>query len=501
MKPMSMIKVISPGAQDFSEPVAALVKVSSRGLRGIDLSAFEKRAGAQFAHEFAKLAQELKADEPPVHLLAIGATEDYGPNRNGDGFRREICREYHPTFKKFAHFFRNHDNKRAERAYGHVKLSAWHDPMKRIELIVALNGSEAAANRNGGLFADREMEKLARGEDIPVSMACKVSHDICSYCGNKAPRREDYCTSADDGGHCKAGGLAKNIGSLVEIDNGIHHLHADNPDPSYFDISHVWRPADRIAFTVGVLKAAGATTVGGAVLADALGVSLPYELLVDQTQPAQVQRMLKLAYELADYEAASLASGTPLYAHMVGAFATSLQPRQPLPPFARIKFAETMRALADKRIMLPLADFIELVTGHDREKSAFVAAVVRRELPGVYSRLITQDDLPERVGSCPYTPGPVASPAFRLWAEKQAQALSLQSAAVSRRVTRAALRHEAPVLQHLANPVKTAAARSPATELAEEYALYQLAFLGSIPESDPELQLTAGLSLLHNCTE
>ena len=169
---MSMIKIIAPGAQDFSEPVVALIKVSSHGLVGVDLSAFEKRAGAPLAHEIAKLARDLESDEPLVHLLAVGATEDYGANRNGDGFRRTICREYHPTFKKHARFYRDHKNKNKAKSYGQVKYSVFHEPMKRIELVVSLNGSKDAARRNGGLFADREMQKLAEGKDIGVSMAC-----------------------------------------------------------------------------------------------------------------------------------------------------------------------------------------------------------------------------------------------------------------------------------------------------------------------------------------
>jgi len=494
-----MIKVITPGSYDFSEPIAEMVKVSSRGLLGADKAQFEKRAGAQFAHEFAKIANRLHPDETPIHLLAIGATEDYGANRNGDGFRRAICDRYHDTFVKHAHFFRDHKNKDPRKCYGHVKLSAWHDPMKRIELIVALNGSEEAARRNGGIFADKEMQKLAAGKEIPVSMACRVSHDVCSYCGNKAPKRDDYCKSAEDGGMCKAGGLARNIGSLVEIDGGIHHLHADNPDPDFFDISHVFRPADRIAYVSGMMKAAGHSTVSGAELAEVMGVSLPYELLVDKSQPANVQRMLKIAYQLADMEADLSAGHLFPQNEYAGAFAPSVQQTDtPQPRFGREKFSQTLRALADARIALPLANFIELVTGQEKEAAASTAEIVSRELPGIFSRMLTSGDLPERVGNCPYVPGPTASPDLRLWAEKQAQALSVKEAHVRRRVTQAALRQEAPDVNRAANMEKTATDSGPAGRLAEEYALYKLAFIGSIPESDTELQLTQGVVLLQN---
>lgn len=495
-----MIKVITPGAQDFSEPIVSLIKTSSRGLRGVDLSAFEKRAGALLAHEIAKLACDLRADEPLVHLLAIGATEDYGANRNGDGFCRKICETCHPTFKKHARFYRDHDNKDKAKCYGTVKYSTFYDPMKRVELVVVLNGSEEAARRNGGLFADREMEKLAAGKDLAVSMACHVSHDVCSYCGNKAVSRAQYCDSVENGGHCKAGGLRRNIGALVEIDDGIHHLHADNPDPTFFDISNVFRPADRIAYTTGMLKAAGSGVVSGAAVAEALGISLPYELLIDKTQPSHVQRMLKLAYQFADEEAAFRTSNRVPYQGFIGAFAKSVQATDISPPVLyREKIGQTLRALADARIALPLSQFIELAAGQTREKAAEAATVVQRELPGIYSRLLATGDLPERVAATPFIPGPTASPTFRLWAEKQASALSLREAHVRRRVTQAALRGTGVSL--MVTPTageKSAAVHGPATRMAEEYALYKLAFLGSIPESDTEIQLTASMALLQN---
>jgi hypothetical protein len=497
---MSMIKIISPGSQDFSEPVATLVKVSSRGLRGVDLSVFEKRAGAVTAHEIAKIAQDLRADEPLVHLLAIGATEDYGANRNGDGFRRAICQQYHPTFQKLARWYRNHQNKNKAKSYGQIKHSSFHDPMKRIELAVALNGSEEAARRNGGLYADEEMEKLARGEDIPVSMACRVSHDVCSYCKNAAASREEYCESVEDGGHCKAGGLKKNIGVLVEIDGGIHHLHADNPDPGFFDISKVHRPADRIAYTMGILKAAGQETMSGAELAEVLGVTLPYELLIDRAQPNSVQRMLKLAYQLAEMEADMAARGQMPYRSFANAFEASVQASdEPPPPLWREKIGQTLRALADARIALPMEQFLQLVAGQDCEKAAALAPLVQQELPGVYSRLLARGDLPERVVASPFVPGPAASPPFRLWATKQAQSLSLREAPVRHRVTQAALRSvSVSCADPQAQTEKSAAERGPAARMAEEYGLYKIAFLGSIPESDDEMQLTASMALLQN---
>jgi hypothetical protein len=491
---MSMIKIITPDAQDFSAPVASLIKISRQGLRGVDLAAFEKRAGAITAHEIAKLAKDLREDEPLIHMLAIGATGAFGPNRNGDGFTAEVCKRQHPTFVKHARFFRDHQNKNKAKSYGLVKWSGFHDPMKRIELVVALNGSKEAAERNNGLVADKELEKLARGKPISVSMACLVSHDICSYCGNKAPKRADYCVGTDQGGQCKAGGLRDNIGSLVEIDGGIHHLHADNPDPTFFDISHVYRPADRIAYVTGLLKAAGDHVIGGAELAEVMGVTLPSELLLPAGQPAAVEPLFKLAMELAALEA-QVAARRDLTGY-VGAFSPDVQELPALPSQCREKAGQFLMALADNRCLLPMATFLELFANQPREKAAMIAESVRQQLPGVYSRLLEQPDLPNRLATLAYQPAPASGAAFRLWAAKQASALSVQPAAARARAMRAAVRDIVPSLDTTYE--KRAADAGVAGMLAEEYALYKLAFLGALTAPDDEMQLTAAITLLQN---
>lgn len=502
---MTMVKSITFSPEAFGQPIAQIVKLSSRGLLGEDRTDFVKRASTDILRNIESLRDKVASDETLIHLLAMGATEDYGANRNGDGFRRCTCQTYHPTFEKYAMFYRNHDNKDPKKSYGRIIKSAWHDPMKRVELLVALNSNEVAARRNKGLVADQEMEKLAAGRDIPVSMACKVAYDICSYCGNKAPSVKDYCTGVYQGGMCKAGGLRDNIGALVEIDGGIHQLHADNPHPTFFDISHVIRPADRIAYVTGALEKTAAVSgriIKSAELAQQFGISIPYALAIDGYQPQHVHRLVKLAYQLSDAEP-TIADGTfNLSDHYATAFKPSVQGMdQPLelPPQFREKFSVAMRALADQKICLPLARFIEVVAEQPFEKAAEIATIVARELPGIYSRMITDTELPERVKASQYSPAEVtAPPRFAAWAQKMAEDLSLAESHVQRRVTRAALYQEAGTLRRSLGHEKIASVNDSAGRLAEEYALYQLAFLGSFTDSDPNLPLTANLVLLQN---
>lgn len=241
-----IVKTFSWQHWDGAEPSAVLVKIAADGrLRGADLRRFEKRASGS-SELFLRRMQSIKfaADEVPVHLIALGAWEAYGANRNGDAFRESALKRYHSTFEKHAYFYRNHKNRDPKRSYGIVKCSVYNPVMRRVELLVALNGSDKAAQRNGGLVADREIEKLARGDDLGVSMACRVPYDECSYCGNRAANRAEYCTEKT----CAAGGCRDNLGRLVKVGNDFHHLFVHNDHPTFFDISHVFRPADRIAY-------------------------------------------------------------------------------------------------------------------------------------------------------------------------------------------------------------------------------------------------------------
>ena len=499
-----MIKVVSAGSSNFDEPQIQEIRLTRRGiLDPVEKRAFEKRASIDILRDLDSLRDKVASDETLIHMLAVGATEDYGCNRNGDGFRRATCKACHPSFVKYAHFYRNHINKDPKKSYGRLVKSAWHDPMKRIELLVALNSSDAAARRNGGLIADREMEKLAQGKEIPVSMACKVAFDVCSYCGNKAPQTKDYCSGIHEGGMCKAGGLRNNIGAMVEVDGGIHQLHADNPHPTFFDISHVFRPADRIAYVTGTLEKAAAAkghVIKSAELAEQMGVTVPYELMVDGNQPRRVQEVVKLAYQLADIE--STIESSPEAQAYASSFAADLQDNNatPLPKLFQQKFASALRALADERICLPLDRFIEVVADQPREKAAEVAAIVARELPGIYTRLLEDGKLPERIKESKYAPTEaVAPPAFVGWAQKLASDMSLAPQHVERRMTRAALRlMESTALRSTLGHEKIASANTPIRQMAEEYALYKLAFLGAVPETDHNLPLTANLVLLQN---
>lgn len=178
-------------------------------------------------------------------VLALGASETYGANRNGDAFsehpvaaRRNATTEnaywvapgeevtkHYQTFEK-GHAFKHHVNKDPAKASGRIKKAFWNPKMHRIELLIVIDNDK-----------DPEWVERVNDGDFPaVSMGCRIKYDVCSLCGNKAPTRKEYC---DD------------------IKLGMNRVNPDgtknfvyNPSPDFFDISRVFRPADRTGFTL-----------------------------------------------------------------------------------------------------------------------------------------------------------------------------------------------------------------------------------------------------------
>lgn len=188
-------------------------------------------------------------------LLAMGAEETYGPNRNGDGFSeypvpargkeatargerwwvapgQELTQTYRTFESNPARAFRHHQNKDPDKASGYVKRAFWNPRMHRVELLTVIDNEKDA----------EWVERVEQGEFPAVSMGCRIKYDVCSRCGNKAPSRAEYCKHA----------LAMN---QVNPDGTKNFVY--NPDSDFFDISRVFRPADRIGYTLKKVAEAG----------------------------------------------------------------------------------------------------------------------------------------------------------------------------------------------------------------------------------------------------
>lgn len=145
------------------------------------MSALKPRAGSQY-----------------VLVNAMGASEYYGSNANGDWWPEKALKHAphtwkgvplvdiplartwpygYPTFyqaKPFAH----HKNSDPSRGFGEVELALWNEPMHRVELVLRVD--EEKCTRFGGT---EFWEALLRGEHPDVSMGARVPYDTCFPAG------------------------------------------------------------------------------------------------------------------------------------------------------------------------------------------------------------------------------------------------------------------------------------------------------------------------------
>jgi hypothetical protein len=172
-----------------------------------------------------------------ILVLAMTAGEFYGPNRNGDAWPERPLRvgnsiigpdavlpKHYKTFETDANVFKHHINKNPDKRIGRVLRAFYNWNMHRVELLLALD------NR----MAEDIVQRIDQDEFPAVSMGCRVKHDTCSICGNEAPSRRQYCDHA-----------RFQLGVLLP--NG-KRIFVWNPNPKFFDISMVRRPADKHGF-------------------------------------------------------------------------------------------------------------------------------------------------------------------------------------------------------------------------------------------------------------
>lgn len=170
-------------------------------------------------------AIEKTDDAAYLWVIGVSAWEYYGCNNNGDAFSEADLQASHPSFVSNAHVFLHHVNKDPARSIGKPVYSWYNPDMHRVELVLQLDKARPGAAA--------QVARIKAGEPVFVSMGCKVAHDVCSICGNKAPTREQYCDH-----------LRFNLKRILPDGRQVYAL---NPDPVFFDISIVRRPADPTA--------------------------------------------------------------------------------------------------------------------------------------------------------------------------------------------------------------------------------------------------------------
>jgi hypothetical protein len=261
---------------------------------------------------------------------------------------------------------------------------------------------------------------------------------------------------------CKHGGLYENIGKIAA--DG-HHLHAINTEPRFFDISYVGRPADRIAYAFGILKAASGV-VSGAELAEHIGITTPYYL----HEPA-IHMQVKAAELLLTAELAMLQDATPALNLGIPKFAAQIPAGDPL---------AVCSALRDQGVVLPFETWLRTVAMGQDVKEA--AALAKPYLPRLFATLTKRADWIQHLRDNPFAGTLATGSPLEKWAAELATSQSFDESAVRQRVVRAVVRNESCSL------IKAASSAVPTTvePMLLGYGLYKVAALANLLSRNSE---------------
>ena len=115
---------------------------------------------------------------------AISSFEHHSHNDNYDAFREVELQKSYPSFINTG-FYKDHKNWDKKFAYG-INLDARYHPNHFIEVISAIS-------RKMQPDSELVVNNVLAGVWNSTSMGANVELSICSHCGNKATREEDFC--------------------------------------------------------------------------------------------------------------------------------------------------------------------------------------------------------------------------------------------------------------------------------------------------------------------
>ena len=198
--------------------------------------------------------REITHGDIPAEVFNLEVEEDnsyvassyavHNSNVNADAFSRKSL-SYKgsdwgiETFKT-AGIFKDHKNTDKTKSYGDIVFvtfaSAENGYMDRVESVVRLDREKAVK-----VGASDVIHSIENGNYPAWSMGCRVSYDVCSFCGNQAPNRAAYCV------HMKRYPNAvltetfrgkPGFESMKDDHLGLR-IRVFNPKPKFFDFSKV----------------------------------------------------------------------------------------------------------------------------------------------------------------------------------------------------------------------------------------------------------------------
>lgn len=342
-------------------------------LDGTIATYFESAAHVKSAASSTFTAKMMKEHVPDdkhfaVHLIGLGASEQYGMNKNGDwwnepSLKHETGNYGVHTFKQ-GHAYREHHNSDPKFKIGDVRDAAYNKDMHRGEVVVWIDKRKA----------EKEYADAKAGKALDWSMAAKVKGDICSICGHFAKRSADYCSDAKNN-------LTKWLAKRSKF------VYVDNVEPKFFDISKVGNCADRIARHLEIMFAKGdnvkSASVNGFLFSDLQaeyeGVCLPDSLQLGCSDERHQAWAVKLAAteQYAD-DARSLIApldGKLQFLKQAAAFAfTDDTTEEQLQTLRKVESSILFHQLAKQAAVLPFKTFFAYVTNQSMQQTGEDAA-------------------------------------------------------------------------------------------------------------------------------
>jgi hypothetical protein len=313
---------------------------------------------------------------------------------------------------------------------------------------------------------------------------CKVAYDICSYCGNRARTRREYCDHL--------------LNSMTDMTKSGHAVFAINDEPNFFDISKVARPADRIAWSLRKVAAYELAPIGGAALAEEFGLTEPSAALTKSSLAASRQKLAaveKLSAIEKKVDSVARGEDNPHLKSLLGGLPEGDLPDGEMKKLKGAKLPSALSGLADAKICLSVKDFMRLVMGSsmDEDTISDLLPSVKGRLPGIFSRAKDSGESDELASDGAYDAEPTAIP--RQIKEMLGSVMGDHSMAeepVLRRI-RIMIIRGGPKHKLETSSEKSAAVSPQAEQIAREYAKYQLAFVSGADQS-----LTNELTVLRN---
>jgi len=423
-----------------------------------DSKSLTKRASAKDLLKYEKTA-----GQTDLHLVALGAYEGYRENRNGDAFKEIDCKNNCHYFKdadRAVH--RHHKNKKTDPKYGNIKAAAYNPEMRRIELIVGLDNDKCA-----DILDEQEKKGYTNW-----SMASKQAYDSCSWCGHKAASDAERCE------HIPA--------KLGELNKEGEACYMENPNPKWFEISHVARPADRIGMSLR--KCAADSHIKPMLPSDYLqlytGFQPPEDEIVLSKKASDKRRILSKLSEMEKHidAIAKTAPKTSKELYMTR-HASKLNDgpklsEKTMDELRKFEPSKLLKVLADNGIILRPDEFTKYIFGDRVSKERTEG--MKSHLPKVFSHL--DEDAGEAVNNEKYEPSlsNILPKEIQEVVKKLFEDHSLFGAPAHGRVMRITIIKNMPQgsLKDEKEPTKEAFDK----ELANQYAAYKLAALNYIDE-------------------